>query len=114
MEDVDRIEVIRGPGASLWGANAVNGIINIITKSADKTQGHLATVTLGYGEERAIIGVRHGGTIFDGTHYRVYGKFYEHDSFLDASGSAQQDHWNQKRAGFRIDQETTIDDNLTL
>ncbi|RKZ74466.1 MAG: TonB-dependent receptor [Gammaproteobacteria bacterium] len=114
LEDVDRIEVIRGPGASLWGANAVNGIINIITKSADKTQGNLVTTTFGDGEERTIIGVRHGGTLNDDTHYRIYGKFYEHDSFLNAAGNDQQDRWHQKRAGFRIDQETTTDDNLTF
>jgi len=114
LEDVERIEVIRGPGASLWGANAVNGIINIITKSATKTQGNLVTATIGHGEERAIIGIRHGGTINDDTHYRIYGKFYEHDSFLDASGSDQQDRLHKKRAGFRIDQETTNDDNLTF
>jgi len=61
MEDVERIEVIRGPGASLWGANAVNGIINIITKSTKNSQGNLVTTYVGKGSERAIVGVRQGG-----------------------------------------------------
>jgi iron complex outermembrane receptor protein len=114
LEDVERIEVIRGPGASLWGANAVNGIINIITKSAAKTQGNLVTATVGQGEERGIFGIRHGGAINDDTNYRVYGKFYEHNGFLESSDNEQQDNWQQKRAGFRIDQKTTNDDNLTF
>ncbi len=114
LEDVDRIEVIRGPGASLWGANAVNGIVNIITKSAAKTQDNLITTTLGNGEERTIIGIRHGRAINADTHYRIYAKFYEHDSFLDVDGNDQRDHWQQKRSGFRIDKKTTNDDSLTL
>ncbi|MCP4698082.1 MAG: TonB-dependent receptor plug domain-containing protein [Gammaproteobacteria bacterium] len=67
MEDIDRIEVIRGPGASLWGANAVNGIINIISKAAENTPGNLITAYAGHGEERTILGMRHGGK-FSGSH----------------------------------------------
>jgi iron complex outermembrane recepter protein len=102
IEDIDRIEVIRGPGASLWGANAVNGIINIITKTAKQTQGHLVTTHLGTGEEQAVVGMRHGGKMKNG-HYRVYGKFYQHDSFVDAKGDETDDNWAMKRGGFRAD-----------
>src|ERR1700677_2598545 len=72
LEDVDRIEVIRGPGASLWGSNAVNGIINIITKSAADTQGTYAS-TLAGNMDRSITDVRYGGKIGDDGYYRVYG-----------------------------------------
>ena len=72
MEDIDRIEVIRGPGAALWGANAVNGVINITTKRAAQTQGGL--LTLGGGnEERAFTTFRLGGKLNDDLHYRVFG-----------------------------------------
>ena len=114
IEDVERIEVIRGPGASLWGANAVNGIINIITKSAKQTQGNLATSYFGKGEEGAIVGVRHGGQFGDRGHYRIYGKFLQHDNFVDAQGQDGNDDWQMKRAGFRIDWEHNHGDALTL
>jgi iron complex outermembrane receptor protein len=96
IENIERIEVIRGPGASLWGANAVNGVINIITKSAKDTQGSLITSTFGKGEERNILGIRHGGKLGEDGHYRVYGKFYDHNSFVN-------DNWQMKRAGFDMD-----------
>ena len=75
LEDVDRIEVIRGPGATLWGANAVDGVINIITKSAQSTQS--AVVTAGGGtEERGATNVRYGGKLNKETYYRAYGKYF--------------------------------------
>src|SRR5437762_3935859 len=74
LEDVDRIEVIRGPGATLWGANAVNGVINIITKKAKDTQSALVTAGAGT-EERASGSARYGGTIGKPA-YRVYGKYF--------------------------------------
>jgi len=114
MEDVERIEVIRGPGASLWGANAVNGIINIITKSASDTEGNLLSTYIGKGEERGILGMRHGGTLDNGISYRVYGKFSDHNSFIDEQGVDQQDSWQMKRSGFRMDWKATNDDNLTV
>jgi iron complex outermembrane receptor protein len=103
IEDVDHIEVIRGPGASLWGANAVNGIINIITKTAKDTQGNLLTTYAGDGDERAIVGLRHGGKLGNNGHYRIYGKFYNHDNFVNKNGEDQQDFWQMKRGGFRAD-----------
>src|SRR5882757_7680356 len=73
LEDIDRIEVIRGPGATLWGANAVNGVINIISKRAKDTQSTLVTAGAG-SEERASGSARYGGTIGDSTYYRAYTK----------------------------------------
>jgi iron complex outermembrane recepter protein len=114
IEDVERIEIVRGPGASLWGANAVNGIINIITKSTEDTQGNLASLHLGKGEEKSIISLRHGGPLKNNGHYRIYGKFYQHDNFKNSQGQEQSDKWEMKQAGFRVDWENSQDDTLTL
>lgn len=77
LEDVDRIEVIRGPGGTLWGSNAVNGIINIITKRPAETQGFLATAEGGL-RGRGLAGFRYGGANAAGTlHYRMYAKGYQ-------------------------------------
>lgn len=103
LEDVERIEVVRGPRASLWGANAVNGIINIVTKSAKKTQGNLITAQIGIGEEENILGIRHGGQLTNNSDYRIYAKTYKHNSFLDAQGDELNDNWEIKQAGFRND-----------
>jgi len=111
IEDIERIEIIRGPGASLWGANALNGIINIITKAPQQTQDDLVTTYLGTGEEQAILGVRHGGKMKNG-HYRVYGKVYKHDNFVVRLD--QQNNWLMKRGGFRADINLTGRDNLTV
>ncbi|HKJ25492.1 MAG TPA: TonB-dependent receptor plug domain-containing protein, partial [Myxococcota bacterium] len=78
MEDIDRIEVIRGPGATVWGANAVNGVINIITKSAKDTHGLLASAG-GGNEERGFGGARLGGEPIDGLHVRGYAKYFNRD-----------------------------------
>ncbi|MEN8129009.1 MAG: TonB-dependent receptor [Pseudomonadota bacterium] len=102
MEDIDRIEVIRGPGATVWGANAVNGVINIITKHAKDTQGSL--VSLGAGtEERGFGGVRFGGAIGEKALYRVYAKYFKRDNFVDPSGAEAADDWQVLRSGFRMD-----------
>ncbi|MDM8558176.1 TonB-dependent receptor [Candidatus Parabeggiatoa sp. HSG14] len=114
IEDIDRIEVIRGPGASLWGANAVNGIINIITKKSKQTQGNLITTYLGTTEEQAVVGIQHGGKIGSHGHYRVYGKFSEHDSFVDSQGQDANDNWQMKRGGFRTDLDISKLDNVTI
>src|SRR6266850_2685686 len=78
LEDVDRIEVIRGPGATLWGANAVNGVINIITKHAKDTHGLFATAG-GGNEERVFGGVRYGGKVGEHLYYRAYAKGFDRD-----------------------------------
>src|SRR5205809_5326398 len=85
LEDIDRIEVISGPGAALWGANAVNGVINITTKNAKDTQGALLAGG-GGAELRGFGGVRYGGALGSGLHYRVYGKYFDRDSTALPSG----------------------------
>ena len=113
LEDLERIEVIRGPGATLWGANAVNGVINIITKQAKDTQGSL--VTGGFGtEERGFGGVRYGKKLGDDTYYRVYAKYFDRDSRVYASNHDASDEWDVKRAGFRVDRQGAGGDSLTL
>ncbi|HAS51822.1 MAG TPA: TonB-dependent receptor, partial [Gammaproteobacteria bacterium] len=99
LEDIARIEVIRGPGAALWGANAVNGIINIITKSADQTQGTLVSALIG-NEQRGELAVRHGGRWDNDTAYRVYAKGFEHDASLTMTGQDANDVWQAGQTGF--------------
>ncbi|HEV2694164.1 MAG TPA: TonB-dependent receptor [Verrucomicrobiae bacterium] len=113
LEDIDRIEVIRGPGATLWGANAVNGVINIITKSAKDTQGGLVTVTYGT-EDRPGTTVRYGGQLATNLFYRVYVKYFNREHFADAAGQAGADDWNAARGGFRLDWEPAAENNFTL
>jgi iron complex outermembrane receptor protein len=104
LEDVERIEVIRGPGAAIWGANAVNGVINIITKHPADTQGMLASGGTGT-EDRGFATVRYGGRLSGNTDYRVYGKTEAHAASDDLNGMPGNDRSHTSRAGFRIDQE---------
>jgi iron complex outermembrane receptor protein len=105
LADIDRIEVIRGPGASLWGANAVNGIVNIITKDSQDTQGGLVNVTVG-DEERGIVDLRYGTELAEHVYLRAYGKYSKRDGQLDISGEDAQDDWDLERGGFRADWRT--------
>jgi iron complex outermembrane receptor protein len=100
LADIDRIEVIRGPGAALWGSNAVNGVINITTKSAMDTQGTLIESTVGT-EDRAIFAVRHGARTSQGVHFRVFAKYAERDETLNTSESSDEAHLAS--FGFRSD-----------
>lgn len=102
IEDIDRIEVIRGPGATLWGANAVNGIINIITKSTSQTQDGFIEIGGGH-EEKKFGNVRFGGRFSPKTHYRTYFKYFNRDGSIDPQGHDIADDWDMARAGFRID-----------
>ncbi|MFH0725001.1 MAG: TonB-dependent receptor [Pseudomonadota bacterium] len=102
MEDIDRIEVIRGPGATLWGANAVNGIVNIITKKPADTQGSLIAAGGGT-EERGFGAVRYGGSAGPDIRYRLYSKYIDKDGSEDITGKNGGDAWNSFRTGFRID-----------
>ncbi|MCK5323839.1 MAG: TonB-dependent receptor plug domain-containing protein, partial [Desulfobulbaceae bacterium] len=103
LEDVDRIEVIRGPGATLWGANAVNGVINIITKHAADTQGGLIAMGAGT-EERGFGGVRYGTDMGETTYGRFYAKGFKRDEFVhNTTGDDAGDDWDMLRGGFRLD-----------
>ncbi len=101
LEDIERIEVISGPGATLWGANAVNGVINVITRSAQNTQGTL--VSLGGGNQEKGATFRYGGKLGAHGHFRVYGKTYDLQNTKLANGSSAPDGWERGQAGFRAD-----------
>ncbi len=101
LEDVERIEVISGPGATLWGANAVNGVINVITRSARDTQGVLASGR--YGNRQSGAAVRYGGALGSAAHYRVYAKYDDRDASKFANGSSVNDASIHGQAGFRVD-----------
>ena len=113
IEDIDRIEVIRGPGATLWGANAVNGVINIITKSAKETQGGLL-VGGGGTEELGFGSVRYGGKLGESAFYRVYAKYFSRDSSVVPDGDTADDRWQMGRIGFRMDWDVSSASALTL
>ncbi len=104
LEDVERIEVIRGPGAAMWGANAVNGVINVITKNARDTQGRLLTATAG-NQEGAGTALRYGGRIDEETHYRAYVKAFDRKASIGADGQAAHDPWRADRVGYRLDRD---------
>jgi iron complex outermembrane recepter protein len=113
LEDIDRIEVISGPGGALWGANAVNGVINIITKSAKDTQGVYAEAG-GGSQPQDFTGVRYGGSLGTDSAYRVYGKYFDRSAEVLANGDSASDSWRQGRAGFRMDSDASAHDRLTL
>jgi iron complex outermembrane recepter protein len=103
MEDIEKIEVVRGPGGTIWGANAVNGIINIITKSAVQTQGAYASQVVG-SADKSITEVRYGGETAQNNHYRLYAKKAVREGAFKASdGKNARDGISQDRAGFRYD-----------
>ena len=102
MEDIDRIEVIRGPGSTAWGANAVNGVINVITKSARDTQGWLASAGAG-NIHQGFIDARYGGQYGSNVFYRVYGTYQNDDSFPTPNGREANDSWRIGRGGFHMD-----------
>lgn len=113
MEDIDRIEVIRGPGSTVWGANAVNGVINVISKSAKDTQGLL--VSAGSGSiDQAFVNVRYGGQIASNVFYRVYGTYLDHDSYPQPDGRDGNNAWQMGHWGFHLDWDATPDDLITF
>ena len=101
MDDIDRIEVISGPGATLWGANAMNGVINIITRPAAQTTGVLMRLDSGSAEQAAS--ARFGGRVGENLSYRVYGKTFDRNSLELDNGNSARDHWNKYQGGFRAD-----------
>ena len=113
LEDIDRIETVRGPGAVLWGANAVNGVINIVTRSADETQGLLTTAGAGT-EERAFAGLRYGDKLGTDTYYRAFVKHVERDDLILPTGASANDDLRQTQTGFRLDSFPSGSDQFTL
>src|SRR5256712_1865679 len=99
IEDIERIEIISGPGGTLWGSNAVNGVINIITRHSQDTTG--ALVSLGEGTEERGAGVRYGAKLGENATLRVYGKGFDRDNTVKGDGTGVQDAWKKGQVGFR-------------
>ncbi len=112
LPDLEQIEIIRGPGATLWGANAVNGVINIRSKSAEQTQGFMFYGGGGF-EEDGFFGARYGGKINDSTFYRVY-VTHEQREGLPIAWDENEDDGQMTQGGFRIDSKLNPDDHLTV
>lgn len=100
-EDIERIEVISGPGATLWGANAVNGVINIVTRRSGETQGGTLRVGGGAVERRASL--QYDGRLGEAVTYRVYADAGDHDDGVTATGADARDGWRRRQGGFRLD-----------
>jgi iron complex outermembrane receptor protein len=113
MADVDRIEVISGPGGTLWGANAVNGVINITTKSAKDTQGLYMEEDAG-NELQNLTAVRYGGILGPNVYFRVYAEFEDRGSEVFGDGTKASDSFQMSRGGFRVDSNATAQTTLTL
>ncbi|MFI4884741.1 MAG: TonB-dependent receptor plug domain-containing protein [Steroidobacterales bacterium] len=112
MRDVDRVEVVRGPGATLWGSNAVNGVIDIFTKSAEETQG--AWLEAGSGsEERALVAAQYGGETGNEAYYRVFAKYQSHAP-EDYPAGGSSDGWDLGHVGFRTDWNAGSADAFTI
>ena len=104
LEDIDRIEAVSGPGGTLWGANAVNGVINVISKSARETQGTYASAGAG-SFQQDFAAIRSGGTIAPDLFLRVYGQHFDRGNTLLANGQDAPDDWGMTQGGFRMDWE---------
>lgn len=111
LEDVERIEVISGPAGTLWGVNAVNGVINIITQSSKDTLGSL--VAVGGGNRDNALAFRHGAKLGQDGSFRVYGRYLDRESMHKADGSRVHDAWHRSQIGFRADW-TNANDQWTI
>src|SRR5690348_13134761 len=101
MDDIDRIEVISGPGATLWGANAMNGVINIITRTAQETTGGLVRASAG--DQENAISARYGADFGDGSAFRLYAKAFDRGPSELETGAGAGDRWHKVQTGFRVD-----------
>jgi iron complex outermembrane receptor protein len=110
-EDIDRVEVISGPAGALWGANAVNGVINIITRAASETQG--GRVEFGWGTASRSASFQYGGTLGDNAWYRVYAHDFHEESFDTGKGRDARNGWTAPQAGFRVDWDAGARDTFT-
>jgi len=113
IDDLERIEVIRGPGGTLWGANAVNGVINIITREASDTQGGAVRVGTGT-DENGFGSVRFGSQLSERSWYRAYAKYARRSGSETAAGQGLADDWHMGRVGARLDWDLSNRDALTL
>lgn len=107
LEDIERIEIIRGPGGTVWGANAVNGVINIITKKSADTQGGLLTASAG-DFEKGNIALRYGGKLNESSDFRIYANGFSKNSFDNHDG------WHAQQLGFRLDSNLSPSDSLSF
>jgi iron complex outermembrane recepter protein len=113
LEDIEQIEVISGPGATLWGANAVNGVINITTRKAHDTDG--ALVLGGGGTElHGMAGARYGGAIGSRARFRVHGKYQDRDGLEFPNGDVVPNDYAVGFGGFRVDWDPSASDQLTF
>jgi iron complex outermembrane recepter protein len=113
LEDIDRIEVVRGPGASVWATNAVNGVINIITKRASDTRQSFVDVVAG-NIDQGFATVQYGGNAGKRTSFRVFAKYLNENYFPNSAGQDGGDGWNDARMGFRTDTNLSANDTLTF
>jgi iron complex outermembrane recepter protein len=113
LEDIERIEVISGPGAALWGANAVNGVINIITRAAKDSHG-IFLEGGGGSELRGFGAIRYGGALASNLHFRAYGKYFDRDSTVLPNGLDGTNDWHMGQGGFRLDWDVSKADLVTL
>jgi iron complex outermembrane receptor protein len=113
LEDIERVEVIRGPGATMWGANAMNGLISITTKRATKTQGAFVTVDGGTGRPGEA-SARFGGGIGDALSYRAFARQTTRAALSTSTGEPGGDAWNMTNLGVRVDWEPSSRDTLTF
>jgi iron complex outermembrane receptor protein len=112
LANIERIEIIRGPGGALWGANAVDGIINIISKRSADTLGQQLSTRVGDQQRTAMY--RYGARLNDGGSYRVYLRTRDNDNFSDSNGNEHADAWNLLQSGFRFDWDLDARDSLTV